>query len=94
MDDNDSIINDLQSVLDTPRPFKDLPRSAESSLHTEDYTSSSSDAVIRALQTLQQKIKKLELERVQAEKNFGCLEEQTKAYKDLVNKSKGLRFKI
>ncbi|XP_063675511.1 centrosomal protein cep57l1-like isoform X1 [Bolinopsis microptera] len=83
MDDNDSVISDL-SVMGTPHPFRELPISAENSLHT----SSSSDAVIRALQTLQLKIKKLELERVQAEKNFGSLEKEANTYKDLVNKAK------
>ena len=50
--------------------------------------------MIRALQTLQLKIKKLELERVQAEKNFGSLEKEANTYKDLVNKAKGMFYKM
>ena len=47
-----------------------------------------SPAVISALKNLQDKVKKLELERTQAEQNLQTLASETEQYKDMLNHDK------
>ncbi|XP_005097145.2 centrosomal protein of 57 kDa-like isoform X2 [Aplysia californica] len=49
------------------------------------YPTSDRDAVISALRNLQDKVKKLEIERTAAEHNLRCLAEETEQYKGLVS---------
>ncbi|KAK3770411.1 hypothetical protein RRG08_012154 [Elysia crispata] len=52
------------------------------------YPTSDRDAVISALKNLQDKVKKLELERTQAEQNLQTLASETEQYKDMLNHDK------
>ncbi|RUS69275.1 hypothetical protein EGW08_022963, partial [Elysia chlorotica] len=52
------------------------------------YPTSDRDAVISALRNLQDKVKKLELERTQAEQNLHTLASETEQYKELLNHNK------
>ncbi|ELU18701.1 hypothetical protein CAPTEDRAFT_229297 [Capitella teleta] len=54
-----------------------------------DFTESHRKAVMSALRSLQDKIRKLELERVNAEDNLRSLASETTMYKDVLNKSTG-----
>jgi len=85
MDDCDSVYADSASIIGSPASFRPLPTN-RTPLHSEDFTNNSSQAVLDALKALQLKIKKLELEREQAEQNFESLEKEKEKCRGMLHR--------
>ncbi|XP_077969433.1 centrosomal protein of 57 kDa-like [Styela clava] len=69
----------------TRRPFLNSDITRPPGKPSKSYPESNSEAVLSALKGLQEKIRKLELERAQAEKNLKSLATETNLYKDLLS---------